>query len=115
MAVIDWDQFNENFQYYDKSIIREVIELFLEEYEERIVVLQNNIEEHDFASLAFNTHSLKSVISNYMAPRALDLTRRLEEFGKNRTVEGIEELFTEFKSTIIELALELKEYLQKIR
>ena len=33
MAVIDWDQFNENFQYYDRDTIVEVIQNFFEEFE----------------------------------------------------------------------------------
>jgi len=114
MAVIDWDQFNENFQYYDKSIIVEVIDLFFEEYEPRISSLQKNIDEKDFASLAFNAHSLKSVISNYMAPGALELTRKLEELGKSHSTEGLNEVFSELRSTTQELLLELKDYVQKL-
>ena len=83
MAVIDWDQFNENFQYYDKEIIKEVIDIFVDEYDNRIRDLQKNIEEKDFINLAFNAHSFKSVISNYMAPKAYELTRKLEELAKN--------------------------------
>ena len=114
MAVIDWEQFNENFQYYDKSIIIEVIDLFLEEYEPRIANLGKNIKEKDFASLAFNAHSLKSVISNYMAPSALEITRKLEELGKNQTSEGLDEVFTKLKSITQELLIELKDYVQKL-
>ncbi len=114
MAVIDWEQFNENFQYYDKSIIIEVIDLFLEEYEPRITNLEKNIKEKDFESLAFNAHSLKSVISNYMAPSALEITRKLEELGKNQTSEGIDEVFAKLKSITQELLIELKDYVQKL-
>jgi len=112
MAVIDWDQFNENFQYYDKEIIKEVINIFVEEHDDRIMTLEKNIREKDFSALAFNAHSLKSVISNYMAPQAFELTRRLEELGKNNSEEGIEDLFTDLKIIIEELLLELTSYLK---
>jgi len=114
MAVIDWEQFNENFQYYDKSIIIEVIDLFLEEYEPRIADLAKNINEKDFASLAFNAHSLKSMISNYMAPSAMEITRKLEELGKNQNSEGLDEVFAKLKSITQELRNELKDYVQKL-
>ena len=114
MAVIDWAQFNDNFQYYDKSIIIEVINLFFEEYEPRISALQKNIDEKDFTSLAFNAHSLKSVISNYMAPSALEITRKLEELGKNQTTEGLNEVFSRLKSITLELLLELKDYVRNL-
>jgi len=36
MGIIDWDQFHENFQYYEEAIITEVINIFVEEYDDRI-------------------------------------------------------------------------------
>ncbi len=114
MAVIDWEQFNDNFQYYDKSIILEVINIFFEEYDDRIATLQKNINENDFASLAFNAHSLKSVIANYMAPSAYECTRKLEELAKNNSGDGIKEVFSQLKSTTQELIHELGDYVQKL-
>ena len=113
MAVIDWDQFNENFQYYDKEIIKEVIDIFVDEYDNRISNLQKNIEDKDLNNLAFNAHSLKSVISNYMAPKAYELTRKLEELAKNKSEVEIPQIFAELKITTKELLFELKDYLQK--
>ena len=114
MAVIDWIQFNDNFQYYDKTIILEVINIFFEEYDDRIANLQKNIDENDFAGLAFNAHSLKSVIANYMAPDAYECTRKLEELAKNKSGDGIKEVFSQLKSTTQELILELRDYVQKM-
>ena len=114
MAIIDWDQFNENFQYYDKDIIKEVIDIFVDEYDVRISNLQKNIDEKDYANLGFNAHSLKSVIGNYMAPRAYELNRRLEELAKNNSYEGINETFAELKNATKELLDELKNYLQNL-
>ncbi len=113
MAVIDFVQLNENFQYYDREIITEVIDIFLDEYDDRISNLEKNIAEKDFKALAFNAHSLKSVIANYMAPKALELSGRLEEKGLNHSEEGLIELFAELKDTTKEMLQELKDYLQK--
>jgi len=112
MAAIDWAQFNENFQYYDKEVIIEVIDIFLDEYDSRIRNLKKNIEEKDFINLAFNAHSFKSVIANYMAPKAYNLTRKIEDLAKNNSNEGINEIFTELISETQELLLELKIYLK---
>lgn len=112
MAVIDWVQFNENFQYYDKEIIKEVINLFIDEYDSRINTLKNNIEEKDFVNLAFNAHSLKGVIANYMAPKAYELTRKLEDLAKNNSETGIDEIFNELVTTTKEMLIELKNYLR---
>ncbi len=112
MSTIDWEQFNENFQYYDKETIHEVIENFFEESEERLSKLQKNIAERDFQKLSFNAHSLKSVLGNFMAPKPYELSRKLEEMGKQETADHIEEVFLELKRVLYELMNELKEYLK---
>jgi HPt (histidine-containing phosphotransfer) domain-containing protein len=113
MAIIDWDQFNENFQYYDKEVIFEVVNIFVNEYEARINTLQKNINEKDYTNLAFNAHSFKSVIGNYMASKPYELARKLEELANNNSEEGILKIFVELKHTTKELRLELMDYLRK--
>ena len=113
MAIIDWEQFNENFQYYDTETIREVIGNFFEEYEERLSVIGNNISENNFSQLAFHAHSMKSVIGNFMAPAPYELCREIEEIAKQNSSTGVPELFSELKEQILELKTELTDYLQK--
>lgn len=113
MAVIDWDQFNENFQYYDKETIQEVIKDFFEETEERMIQLEKIISERDFAKLAFNAHSLKSVIGNFMAPKPYEMCRQLETMGKQNEGNHLEEVFSELKGLIGELTTDLKSYLRQ--
>ena len=112
MATIDWEQFNENFQYYDDETIQEVIENFFEESDERLAKLEKNIQELDFQNLSFNAHSLKSVIGNFMAPRPYELARKLEELGKQQSQDHIEEVFFELREFVRELISELKIYLK---
>ena len=109
---IDWDQFNENFQYYDKEIIVEIINLFIEEYDGRINKLQKNIDEKDFVNLAFNAHSFKSVISNYMSPKAYELACKLEDAAKTGSENEISVIFPELMVISKELLLELKDYIK---
>ena len=114
MAVIDWDQFNENFEYYDKEIIIEVISIFIDEYDSRISELQKNIDEKDYTNLAFNAHSFKGMIGNYMAPKAYELTLKLEQTAKNDSKEGISETFIEMQIITKELLFELQKYLKEM-
>jgi HPt (histidine-containing phosphotransfer) domain-containing protein len=113
MAVIDWDQFNENFQYYDRETIVDVIENFFEEFEGRLEMLGKNISESDLKQLSFNAHSLKSVIGNFMAPAPYEICRKIEEFAKQNSIEAIPDLFSELKKLVYELNSDLKEYLLK--
>ena len=115
MAAIDWAQFNENFQYYDKEIIKKVIDIFVDEYDNRISILKKNIEEKDFTNLAFNAHSFKSVIANYMAPKVYELIRKLEDLAKNNYEEGIDDIFTQMMSETKELLFRAKRIPAKIK
>ena len=62
--------------------------------------------------MAFNIHSFKSVIANYMASKSYQLTLMLEDLAKNNSNEGIDEIFTELMDEPQELLLELKVYLK---
>jgi len=112
MATIDWEQFNENFQYYDKETVSEVIENFFEELDDRMNALAKNIGEGDMTSLSFNAHSLKSVIGNFMAPRPYELSRNIEVLAKEGSMTTIPALYAELKELCYELKGELSAYLK---
>jgi HPt (histidine-containing phosphotransfer) domain-containing protein len=112
MATIDWERFEENFQYYDQDTIREVIGDFSDEMEERLITLEKNIAENDFMHLAFNAHSMKSVIGNFMAPEPYELCRKIEMLAKENSGKEIPELFAKLKVLSYELKSELMDYLK---
>jgi HPt (histidine-containing phosphotransfer) domain-containing protein len=113
MSIIDREKFTENFQYYDKETIRLVIDDFLEESNERLGNMEKNISDSDFQKLAFNAHSFKSVVGNFMAPKPYDVCRMLEEMANQHSNKDIHSLFTELKTLTAGLISELKEYLKE--
>jgi HPt (histidine-containing phosphotransfer) domain-containing protein len=113
MATIDWEKFNDNFQYYDKETIREVIEDFFNESEERLTNLEKNIANQDFEKLAFNAHSFKSVIGNFMAPQPYEICRIIEMMARQKSDKRITEIFSELRILVNELIGELKDYIKE--
>ena len=113
MAVIDWDQFEDNFSYYDKETIREVIENYLDEYEERIKTLEQYLGNQDLPQLSFHAHSLKSVIGNFMAAEPYELCRKIEVYAKEGETKELPALLESLKIKTDALNRELKEYLQQ--
>ncbi len=107
--MIDRKKFNDNFQYFDNTIIVEIIDIFFSEYEERYGNLQKNVLEKDFAKLKFNAHSLKGVIANFMDPVTIDLSRRLDEMSKHNEEAGLDELYNELVKKSGDLMEELKQ------
>lgn len=91
--MIDRKKFNENFQYFEKEIVVEIIDIFQSEYDERYRKIENNIREKDFVQLKFNAHSLKGVIANFMDPVTIDLTRKLDEMAKEKQEAGLQNLY----------------------
>ncbi len=95
--MIDKKQFLENFQYFDNEVVLEIINIFIDEYPERMESLQKNIDEKDFDQLKFNAHSLKGVVANFVAPEVQELAKQLEIKGTNQDLTNVEALFKELK------------------
>ncbi len=107
--MIDKKQFSENFQYFDNEIVTEIINIFIDEYPERMQTLRKNIDDKDFEQLKFNAHSLKGVVANFVAPEVQELARQLELKGANQDLNGVEPLYAELKEKAGMVVEELKE------
>jgi HPt (histidine-containing phosphotransfer) domain-containing protein len=111
--MIDKAEFRDNFNHYDKRVILRIIDIFINEYPDRFVVLQKNINELNFVSVHHNAHSFKGIVT-YMSPDLTDLARRLENMGKEKDGNGLQELYDELKDGTLILVNELidlrKEY-----
>ncbi len=95
--MIDRNKFNENFQYFDKEIIVEIIDIFFSEYEERFKNLHENVRTLDFDKLKFNAHSIKGVIANFMDPMTIELSKRLDEMAKNKVENGLQKTLNDLE------------------
>ncbi len=109
MAQIDKTQFNDNFQYFDKEIVLEIIDIFINEYPDRITAISESINKKDYDAIKFNSHSIKGVIANFIAPEVEQKARELEIMGSNQNIDGIDEIFAAFKALSAEMVEELRE------
>ncbi|MBN2639109.1 MAG: Hpt domain-containing protein [Bacteroidales bacterium] len=109
MAIISKDQFIENFQYFDKEVVLEIINIFIDEYPDRLQTIQNNINNGDFDQLRFNAHSIKGVVANFIAPEVQAMARELEMKGTNKDASGVQELYDNFKNKADQMLEELNE------
>ncbi len=109
MPEINEKQFLENFQYFDKEVVLEIINIFLEEYPQRMETLQTNINERDFDQLRFNAHSLKGVVANFVAPEVQELAKTLELKGANKDIKDLDTIYNELKDKADVMVSELKE------
>ncbi len=111
--MIDRQKFDDTFQYFDKEVILNIIDIFEKELPERFEKIHHNILEKDFDALAFNAHSLKSVAGTFMAIEPSNLARKIEEMAIQKADDGLPEVFENLKSASEELLRELKEILRE--
>ncbi len=107
--VINKEQFQENFKFFDKEIIVEIIDLFIDEFDDRMKSLKDNIDNSDMASLKFNAHSLKGVISNFVADEPRLLAKLLEDKAEQNDQSDLVETYHNLYSSTAILVDELKD------
>lgn len=113
--MINLENFNENFKYYGNEVVEQIIDMFIEDHEEDLKMIEQNIIHKDFLSLRFNAHHLKGSIANFMDAEATELTRKLEEMGDNRSDEGLIRTFAELQIAAKMLAKQLLQYKREMK
>jgi HPt (histidine-containing phosphotransfer) domain-containing protein len=112
--MINWEDFNTNFQYYENEIVLQIIDMFVQDHQEDMKMIEQNIINKDFTGLKFNAHHLKGSLANFMDPETTELTRRLEEMGENNSEEGLASTFAGLQSAFKTLIQELLEHRKKL-
>jgi len=66
----------------DMDLLKEIIEIFLEDYPNQMKQIQEGISSGDAVVLEHAAHSLKGSVANFAAKRAYDAAYRLEVLGR---------------------------------
>ncbi|MCK9449134.1 MAG: Hpt domain-containing protein [Bacteroidales bacterium] len=112
MKVIDQQMFMNTFQYFDKHIVLEIIDLFIRDYPARMSDIKKAIDTKDFSTLKFDAHSMKGVIANFMAEETEDIARTLENKGADEEGTMLEETYIKLEKSGAKLVDDLKELRQ---
>lgn len=110
-------EFLDTYGYFEKEVLVEIIDIFLNEYQARIDKLYSAIETRSFNELRFDAHSLKGVVATFCDPvakeKAYDLERSGASFMENNGEGFDSEVYTgkmdELKECVLNLAKELTE------
>lgn len=112
--MIDLENFNENFKYYGNDVVVQIIDMFVEDHQEDLKMIEQNIANKDYLSLRFNAHHLKGSIANFMDPETTELTRKLEEMGEKKSADALADTFAELQIATNVLLKELLAHRKKI-
>ncbi len=113
--IINTETIEKAFKAYDKEIVVEIIDLFFEEYPERIAALEKAFDEKDSELLRTTAHGLKGVVSHFYAEGPRTLSKDLEEKGTNGDFDKVGEMVTTLGSQLKQMAEELQELKENYR
>ena len=105
--MINKEKFRENFQYYDKEVVVQVMDIFNNEYPQALEDLKHSISVLDFMKLNRRAHGLKGVVA-YMSPELSGLCHELEKKGAEQNSEGLQSTYKKLQEGILELVDDLK-------
>lgn len=114
MKVIDKQLFNDTFQYFDQEIVVEIIDIFLNEYKDRLKTIKDSIDAGDFQNVKFHGHSLKGVVSNFAAPSVQEAAKKIEDQGTSGEDINLSDDFIEMEKLTLDLADDLRELRDQI-
>ncbi len=84
----------------DKELLKEIAEIFLEEYPGTVSEIRNAIAAKDPEALQRAAHSLKGSIGNFGSGGAYEAALRLEQMGRQGELDQSEQALKELENTL---------------
>lgn len=84
----------------DEPLLRELIQIFLEEIPQQLATLQQAIETADLETMERTAHCLQGELSYLGLTEAAKKARELEHMGRERTVRNPAEVFTALQAEL---------------
>jgi signal transduction histidine kinase/CheY-like chemotaxis protein len=92
----------------DEVLMHEIAEIFLEETPKHLATLRQAVAVGDTELVERIAHSLKSEVGILEIPVASQIARAVEEMGRSRTLEEVNEQIARLENVISEASLEMR-------
>ena len=92
----------------DFELFSELTDLFFEDSESLLEKIDNAIKAGDCEGLRKSAHTLKGAVSNFSALAAYDAAFVLEQAGRDKKIEGADELFSKLQDEIKKVVGEMR-------
>jgi HPt (histidine-containing phosphotransfer) domain-containing protein len=97
----------------DVSLLNEVIDIFLEDYQNCMEEVRNAAAKKDSALLQRAAHTVKGAVGNFVSARATDLARDVELLSKQGDLDQALALLGDLERAVGDVADGLREYRRK--
>ena len=92
----------------DVDLLKEVIELFLDDYPSTLERIRAAVAACDASALEHNAHSLKGCVSTFGANRAFEAAYTLEKQGRSGDLTGATDGLQQLEQALVALRPELE-------
>ena len=92
----------------DREILKEIIDIYCEEYPKQLSQIQQAIDKNDTATVGEVAHTIKGAVGNFGAIAAFEAALCLEKIGKSGELSKAMSAFSELKEKLEQLERELK-------
>ncbi len=91
----------------DEDLLREIAELFLDDYPNLLEQIQKAVESRDAFGLERASHSLKGSVANFGAEPAYQAAFELERLARSRDLSAVDEALHRLEENMANLRPEL--------
>ncbi len=95
----------------DQALLRELIQLFLDDYPKTMEELRTAISQGDLRSLERHAHTLKGSASNFEAIPAVTAGLQLETSGYQKDLTNVAQQMKDLEAALADLHVELQAFL----
>jgi signal transduction histidine kinase/DNA-binding response OmpR family regulator len=92
----------------NSKILCSLIDTFLRLCPSQLGAIKEAVDQGDAENLFQTAHKFKGSVANFSAGTAAEAARRIEELGRNGSVDGAEEMYTKLASETQKLVVALK-------
>lgn len=92
----------------DIDLLKEIAQLFIEDYPKVLEELHQAVESGDAQAVERTAHGLKGSVSTFGARAAMEAARTLENLGRARQLEELRQVLTTLELALAALRPELE-------
>jgi HPt (histidine-containing phosphotransfer) domain-containing protein len=108
--MINKEMFDMTYGSFDVEIIKEILDIFINEHHERFEEMDRNLANGELELLGANAHGLKGSIAQLFAEEEQAVAQEVESMGKAKISDGLEAKYKELRTVCDALVEEVKAF-----
>lgn len=112
---MDKKAFQETYSDFGTEMCLSIIDIFFEEYSEKLTSIKRGIEESNFSSIIFHSHKLKGSCSAFFDIDSHHLAGQIESYAKANQIDGMMQKYEMLAEAVLRLVAELNDLKNELK